>query len=493
MGLLIGLDIGTTSTIGVLAAPDGRIIAERSRPARLYSEHPGWAEQDPLEWWANACAILRELTSIAGADAPLAIGVAGMVPVLVLLDAEGRLLRRSIQQSDGRTAQELEEFHGAVDEAAFHRRTGCGISQQLIAPKLRWLSRHQPETFAQIATAFGSYDYIAWKLTGARGVEQNWALESGFFDLEQNGFSTDLIALAGITPKTLPPMRASHEVIGAVTAEAAALTGLPAGLPVAAGVADHVASAFMAGVMAPGDVLLKFGGAGDILTASKRPVGDPRLYLDFHLVPGLFMPNGCMATSGALLNWFVRELAPDLGDDAHATLDAAAATVAPGAEGLVMLPYFLGEKTPLHDPAARGVLFGLGLHHRREHVWRAALEAIAFGFRHHLEVFAEVALPARRLLAADGGTKSRVWMQIVADVLQQPVALVRGRAGSSLGAAYVAGVAVGVLPGWQEAGRFVRPGAVVTPDSRHTSVYAGRYEVYRTLYRRLRSLFPALR
>ena len=136
MGLLIGLDIGTTSTIGVLAAPDGRIIAERSRPVRLYSEHPGWAEQDPLEWWENACAILRELTSIASADAPLAIGVAGMVPALVPLDAEGRLLRRSVRQNDGRAPQELDEFRAAVDEAAFHRRTGCAISQQRIAPKL---------------------------------------------------------------------------------------------------------------------------------------------------------------------------------------------------------------------------------------------------------------------------------------------------------------------------------------------------------------------
>jgi xylulokinase len=493
MGLLIGLDIGTTSTIGVLAASDGRIIAERSRPVRLYSEHPGWAEQDPLQWWANACAILRELTSVAGADAPLAVGVAGMVPALVLLDAEGQLLRRSIQQSDGRTAQELEEFRATIDEAAFHRRTGCGISQQLIAPKLRWLGRHEPKTFARIATVLGSYDYITWKLTGARGVEQNWALESGFFDLGQDGCATDLIALAGVAPQTLPPVCRSHAVVGAVTAEAAALTGLPAGLPVVAGAADHVASAFMAGVMAPGDALLKFGGAGDVLTASERPPGDRRLYLDFHLVPGLFMPNGCMATSGTLLNWFVRELAPDFGDDAHAKLDAAAAEVAAGADGLVMLPYFLGEKTPLHDPAARGVLFGLGLHHRRAHIWRAALGAVAFGFRHHLEVFAQVGLPARRLLASDGGTKSRVWMQIVADVLQQPVALVQGRAGSSLGAGYVAGVAAGALPGWEEAGRFVRPGAVVAPDTRHASVYDARYEVYRTLYTQLRSLFPSLR
>src|ERR1039458_7628981 len=159
MGLLIGLDIGTTSTIGVLAAPDGRIVAERHRPVRLYSEHPGWAEQDAAEWWANACAILRELATIAGTAKLLGIGVAGMVPALVLLDAQGRVLRRSIQQSDGRTGAEIEVLRAAVDERAFFRRTGCGVSQQLIAPKLRWLARHEPETFGRIATVFGSYDY----------------------------------------------------------------------------------------------------------------------------------------------------------------------------------------------------------------------------------------------------------------------------------------------------------------------------------------------
>jgi xylulokinase len=492
MGLLIGLDVGTTSTIGVLAAPDGRIVAERSRPVRLYSEHPGWAEQDAAEWWANACAILRELATIAGTAKLLGIGVAGMVPALVLLDAQGRVLRRSIQQSDGRTGAELEALRGAVDERAFFRRTGCGVSQQLIAPKLRWLARHEPETFGRIATVFGSYDYITWKLTGVRGVEHNWALESGLMALAERRFAADLAALGGIGLQVLPPVRASHEVVGAVTPQAAAMTGLPAGLPVVAGSADHVASAFMAGVALPGDVLLKFGGAGDILTASEHPPDDPRLYLDFHIVPGLFMPNGCMATSGAVLNWFAREFAADLGDAAHATLDAAAAAVPAGAEGLVMLPYLLGEKTPLHDPAARGVLFGLGLHHRRAHLWRALLEAVAFGFRHHLEVFAEAGLPVRRLIASDGGARSRVWMQIAADALQRPVALVEGHTGSSLGAAYVAGVAVGALPGWYETGRFVRPGAVIMPQPAHAAVYDARYRVYRELYGRLRPLFPAL-
>jgi xylulokinase len=364
-----------------------------------------------------------------------------------------------------------------------------------VAPKLRWLERHEPDVFGNIATVQGSYDYINWRLTGARVVEHNWALESGFLDLGSGRIDPELVALAHVDPALLPVVKPSHEMIGEVTVAAAAATGLAAGTPVVAGCADHVASAFVAGIRREGDLLIKFGGAGDILLATDRPRPDPRLFLDYHLVPGLFMPNGCMACSGAVLNWIVRELAGgvhDLGEMPHAHLDRLAADLPPGAEGLLLLPYFLGEKTPIHDPYARGTLVGLGLHHNLGHIWRAALEAVAFGFRHHVEVFEELGQSVRRVVASDGGAKSRVWMQIAADVLGQPVELLEGHPGSCLGAAYVAGVATGSFAGWDEIARYVRPAGVVQPDPANAEPYARHYALYREVYERLKPLYPRL-
>ena len=481
MARIIGLDIGTTSTIGIrLDTETGeRLLA--SRPATLRSPQPGWAEEDPEEWWRNCVAILRELTADAGGVA--AVGVAGMVPATVLLDRDGRLLRPSIQQSDGRVAAEVAEIAAEINASAFLARTGNGVNQQLIATKLRWLQAHEPAVFGAIGTVFGSYDYINWRLTGAQRIEQNWALEGGFVDLADGRVAAGLVALAHLEPAQLPPLAASQEIVGQVTPEVAALTGLVAGTPVVAGCADHVASAFVAGIVRDGDLLLKFGGAGDILLAADRPVPDARLFLDHHLVPGKFLPNGCMAASGAVLNWIVATMAAHLPPaTAHAQLDALAEAVPPGSEGLLLLPYFLGEKTPINDPLARGALVGLGLHHTLGHIWRAALEAVAFGFRHHIDVLAERGLSVRRVVASDGGARSMVWMQIAADVVGHPIQLLHGHPGSCLGAAYLAAVATGHLDDWEQIGRFVRPGARVLPDPARMAAYDAAYHGYRALY-----------
>ncbi|WP_270934290.1 FGGY-family carbohydrate kinase [Falsiroseomonas oryzae] len=501
MAILLGLDIGTTSTIGILADSGGRTLALAARPVELRSPHPGWAEEDPAHWWANACAIVPELIAQAGIAATdiAAVGATGMVPALLLLDRDGALIRPSIQQSDARAAAEVAAIRAGMDEAAFVRRTGNGINQQLAAPKLRWLARHEPGAFARIATLCGSYDWLAWRLTGVPGIERNWALEAGFLEIGGAAPADDLVELAGISPTCLPPLREPQEVIGRVTPEAAAATGLAPGTPVVAGCADHVASAFVAGIAAPGDLLIKFGGAGDILLATEAPRPDPRLFLDHHLVPGLFLPNGCMASSGAVLNWVVRHWAgaetaeaASRGMSPHALLDDRAAAVPPGAEGLLLLPYFLGEKTPLHDPHARGTLVGLGLHHALPHVWRAALEAVCFGLRHHVEVLQALGHPITRVVASDGGAASPLWMRIAASVLRQPVQLLHGHPGSCLGAAFVAGMGIGALQDWRDIARFVQPAETVQPDPGWAARYDALYPLWRDVYERLRSLYPAL-
>ena len=207
MAITLGLDIGTTSTIGILIDSDGQTLALASRPVTLHSEHPGWAEEDPEEWWRNVCDLVPELLAKSEKSASdiKAIGVTGMLPAVVLLDGEGKLLRWSIQQSDGRVGREVEAIAAEFDGDDFVRRTGNGINQQLVATKLRWLESHEPEVFGSIKTVFGSYDYINWRLTGERVIEHNWALEAGFVDVSSRRLDAELVALGHIDPSVLPP------------------------------------------------------------------------------------------------------------------------------------------------------------------------------------------------------------------------------------------------------------------------------------------------
>lgn len=496
MSLVLGLDIGTTSTVGILIRLPGEVAGLASRPVTFSAPAAGWAEEDPEEWWRNACAITRELLSLPGVAARdvKAVGVTGMLPAVVLLDAEGRLIRPSIQQSDGRCGAEVEALRREVDEAAFTQRAGNGVNQQLVTAKLRWIERHEPENFARIATVFGSYDFINWRLTGKRAAEQNWALEAGFVDLGTGEIADDLVALAHVPRAAVPPKSLSHAILGAVTPAAAEASGLAAGTPVIGGGADHIASALGAGIVAPGDVLLKFGGSVDVLVATDRAAPDPRLYLDYHLVPGLYMPNGCMATGGSALNWFVANFAGGLkaeaearGISAHRRLDELAEAVPAGADGVAVLPYFLGEKTPIHDPAVRGLVSGLSLAHGLGHLWRALLESYGYAILHHVEVLRDMGHRPRRYLASDGGAASRVWMQIVADILQAPVERLTRHPGSCLGIAWTAAMGAGLAEDWLGITRFAGMGETIRPDPANAAVYREGYRAYRDLYARVAS------
>lgn len=492
MTLFLGLDIGTTSTIGILIGLPDRVLAVASRPVTLYSEQAGWAEEAPEEWWRNVTAIVPELLARSGAAATdiAGVGVTGMLPATVLLDRTGRVLRRSIQQSDGRAGREVAEMRAEIDEGAFLAAAGNGINQQLVGAKMRWLGRHEPAVVASAETVLGSYDYINYRLTGRRAIEQNWALEAGVVNVARDEVDRAQAETSGIPGAILPPMVRSSEVMGHVTAEAAAETGLAAGTPVVGGAADMIASALGAGVVRPGDVLLKFGGAVDILTVAERPVPDARMFLDYHLIPGLWMPNGCMSTGGSVLNWFVATFAKGVepvNGSVHAALDRMAAARPAGAEGLTVLPYLLGEKTPLHDPAARGVISGLTLSHDLGHIWRAFLEAYAYAIRHHVEVFREMGHATERYFVSDGGANSTVWMQIVSDVLGAPLVRLSGNPGSSLGAAWTAAVGIGAAD-WDGIAAFAERAPPVLPEAANRAVYDAGYRTYRDLYGALRGM-----
>ena len=489
MTLVLGLDIGTTSTIGILIELPNKVLATASRPVTLHSPHAGWAEEDPQQWWANVCEIVPDLLGQCGraGNEIVAIGVSGMLPAVVLLDKEDRLIRPSIQQSDGRCGVEVDEMRREIDEGSFLKRAGNGVNQQLVGAKMRWIERHEPENHARVATVFGSYDFINWRLTGSKAIEQNWALEAGLVDVKNGVLDPELARMTGVPEAAIPPMIGSHCILGKVTPEAAAATGLTASTPVVGGAADMIASALGAGVTKAGDVLLKFGGAVDILTATDRVIPDARLYLDYHLVPGLFMPNGCMSTGGSVLNWFVKTFATNVetgGSSIHAWLDERAAEKPAGSDDLLVLPYFLGEKTPLHDPFARGVIEGLTLSHDIGHLWRAVLEAYAYALRHHVEVLRDIGHPAERFIVSDGGSQSSVWMGIVADVMGAPVHSLGGHPGSCLGAAWTAAVGVG-LAQWEGISAFVSDAGTIEPNAVHHDAYERGYARFRELYSRL--------
>lgn len=498
MPIFLGLDIGTTSTIGILIDDKGATLATAKRSTQLFSDQAGWAEEDPDEWWSNVGEISRELLTNADLkpSSIAAIGVTGMLPAIVALDENGEVVRRSIQQNDARAAEELDRFAQGMPEADFLELTGTGYSQQLIGPKLMWLRDHEPAAFRRIKAVLGASDFITCRLTGTMQVEHNWALESGFVNLATGAYDPNLIELSGTDPSLLQPIRKSEDVVGYLQRGAASHLGLDEGVPVVAGCADHVASAFVCGASKNGDLVIKFGGAADILLSSDKPVRDRRLFMDYHIVPGLYFPNGCMAAGGNLLNWIIAnfgeaeaEKASAAGISPHQWLDSKASD---RQSDLLLLPYILGEKTPLMDPHARGTLIGLGLHHTIGDIWRAALEGIVFGMRHHVDTFADSGLTVTNVRAADGGAASDLWLQIAADVLERPVTRIDKHPGSCLGAAFVAAVGAGHLSDWSRIETYVDQGRVFEPDPGRSRQYAKKYANWRESYERLKTLYPQL-
>ena len=474
--LTIGVDIGTTGTKTVLLDPDRGIIATASRETALHSPGPGFAEADTGQWHTGLVESVREVLATAdvGAADVGAVATSGMVPAVVAVDRSGKPLRRAILQNDARAGAEVADLAAKMSDVDLVALTGSALTQQSVAPTIAWLRTHEPEVYARTAHWMGSYDWALTALGADPHVEQNWALESGLFAID--GTLADAVLLAAdVDPGTLPQVHRPATRVGELSSAAAELTGLRPGTALVVGGADHVLSAYAAGVNGPGDALVKLGGAGDILVASDSPVVDERLYLDAHPVPGHWLPNGCMATSGSLIRWFQTLI----GGEALTVLDEDASACAPAE--VLCLPYFLGEKSPLHDPDLRGAFAGLHLGHTRADMYRSVLEAIAFGFRHHVDVFTDIGIPLSRVMVTNGGSKSLLWKQIHADVLGLELHPVNGHPGASLGAAVIAAIGIGALDDWSDAARFVSLDPPVVPDSAHSAVYDSAYPTWREL------------
>lgn len=472
----IGIDVGTTGTKTVLFDTASGIVAQASRETTLYSSSPGFAEADTSQWYTGVVESIREVLSTSGisSDSVAAVAVSGMVPAVIPVDSAGKPLRRAILQNDARAHREVGELAAALDGVDLVAMTGSALTQQSVAPTTVWLRTHEPDVYDRTEHYVGSYDWVLTSLGAEVHVEQNWALESGLFTIDGD-VAEAVLAAAGLDAATVGPVHRPGSRVGALSREAADQTGLPAGTALIVGGADHVLSAFAAGVNKPGDALVKLGGAGDILVASDTRVVDERLYLDAHPVPGHWLPNGCMATSGSLIRWFQALIG---GDDLVVLDDEAAAS---GPAEVLCLPYFLGEKSPIHDPDLRGVFAGMHLGHTRADLYRSVLEAIAFGFRHHVDVFADIGIRPNHVMITNGGSKSTLWKQIHADVLGIELWPVRGHPGASLGAAVIAAIGVGALDHWSDAARFVSLDPPVVPDPARRAAYDDAYPMWRDL------------
>ncbi|MEV6278774.1 FGGY-family carbohydrate kinase [Nocardia sp. NPDC051832] len=474
--LFLGIDIGTSSAKGVLVRPDGSIVARAERAHSVSTPHPGWVEHDAEKiWWTEFVEITRELVAAAGGVRLGGLGVSGIGPCLLPADATGSPLRPAILYGvDTRATTEIAELKAEFGAEAVLQRAGSPLTTQAVGPKLRWLARHEPEVAARTELLLMASSFLVHRLTGRYVLDHQSASQCvPMYDLRERAWSADWCA--AIAPALrLPDLVWPTELVGEVTETAAAATGLPAGLPVTAGTVDAWAEAASVGVRAPGDAMVMYGTTMFLVQVLTDPQPHPGLWTTCGAWPGTYTVAAGMATSGAVTDWLRKLVGGDF-----AELVEEAARVPPGSRGLLMLPYFAGERTPLFDPDARGLIAGLTLGHGRAELYRAALESIAYGVRHNLAAMSEEGGRAHRLVAVGGGTRGGLWTQIVSDVTGLPQQLTAETIGACLGDALFAAAAAGIdTSNWNPMAH------TVEPDQR-------RYDQYEPFYRHYRELYTA--
>jgi xylulokinase len=492
--MFIGVDVGTSETKAVLDARGGQRLAEPAPRGALHNPRPGWAEHDAdTDWWGNFCAVVKEVlarSDISPAEIA-AVGCSGIGPCVLPVDQDVRPLGPGILYGiDTRASAQIAQLDDELGAAAILERTGNALTSQSAGPKVAWLRDERPEVFAAAAMFHTCQSFLVAKLTGEHVMDHTTAAYWGpFYDIRANTWIDDWVS-GTVEPERLPRLVWPTEVVGHVGADAARACGLAIGTPVIAGAPDAPAEAISAGVLGPGDVMVMYGSSIFIIAVVGESIVDPRMWAAPFVFEGTSIVAGGTSTAGTLTRWLIELLSGDHDSaaisDHYGEFAAWAAASPAGANGLDLLPYLSGERTPIHDPDARGVIFGLSLRHTRADIARAALEGIAQGIRRNVEVMLEIGVPIERIRAVGGGVRNGAWLQAVSDCLARRQEVVSQR-GAAYGDAILAAIGVGALrredvPSWLQVDR------VVEPDPEQAGLYDRQASRQRRLYESTRTL-----
>jgi xylulokinase len=503
MDYLLGVDIGTYSSKGVLVTRAGEVVAAHGVEHGISMPQPGWVEHDAESiWWHDFTAICRAVLEKSGVDRRqiAGVGVSTIAPCVLPVDEEGRPLRPGILYGiDTRASREISEIEERAGKEVLFERYGTQLSSQSASPKILWIRKNEPEIWSKTSLILSGTGYIVYKLTGEPTIDVYDATTyAPLFDVRTLNWNPEMAEWIAPIGK-LPRIAWSCDVAGKVTAAGARETGLAEGTPVITGTADAAAEAISAGLVRSGDMMVMYGSSIFFILKSAALLRSRRFWGTHFLEEGTYAVAGGMSTAGSMLRWFRDQFAPletgleaAGGANAYAALAEAAAGSPRGSKGLVVLPYFSGERTPLHDPAARGVIFGLTLSHSRADVYRALLEGVGYGIRHNIEAMKEEGIVSGRILAVGGGTLNSLWMQVVSDIAQVEQHIPKQQAGASYGDAFLSGVGVGLFSRTAEIDAWVKTGRVVRPDPEASRVYDAGYRVYRELYDQTASLMHRL-
>ena len=495
MAYFLGIDTSTTSSKALLIDERGEVIAVASSPHTLQTPKPLWSEQDPREWWDAVAASIRSVLKKAGVDGEriAAVGLTGQMHGLVLLDESGNVLRPAILWNDQRTQSQCDEIHQRIGKEKFIQITGNVALTGFTAPKILWVKENEPEVFAKAKHVLLPKDYIRYKLTGEYALDKADGAGTVLFDLKARDWSAEVLAALDIPRAWMPRTFEGTEFTGYVTEEAARLTGLEVGTPVAAGGGDQAAGAVGVGAVEPGIIGLTVGTSGVVFATTPSALIEPegRLHAFCHAVPNMWHFMGVMLSAAGSLQWYRDTLAPNVSFD---DLLKEAESIQAGSEGLQFLPYLSGERTPHADPLARSAFIGLTLRHSRAHITRAVLEGVAFGLKDSFTLIQNAGLGTMtQVRASGGGMKGALWQQIMASVLNAELVTVNTTEGGAYGAALLAGVGA---EAWRNVAEACKACIKITgntqPEASSVEAYRKSYPVYQGLYAALKESFAKM-
>ena len=487
----LGMDVGTSGTRAVLVNEQGRLVSSASEEhAPFRTPHPGWAEQDPEDWWRAALIAIR--SAIASAPEPhepiSGVGLTGQMHGAVLLDKDGNVLRPSLIWCDTRTQPQCDWLHKTIGYERLIELTCNPALPNFTLTKLLWVKEHEPEIFAQTAHILCPKDYVRFRLTGRYAMDVQEASGTLLLDVTHRRWSLEVAAAAGIPESWLPDLYESTQVCAEISPEAAELTGLRVGTAVVAGAGDQGAGAVGMGILQPGSVSATIGTSGVVFAATAEPIKDPkgRLHTFCHAETGLWHVMGVTQGAGLSLRWLKETF---FAAENYDTLSAEAAQVSPGSDGLEWAPYLLGERTPHLDPEVRAAFTGISTTHRAPHFVRAVLEGVAYSLEDTFSLFADLGIPVTGIRLGGGGARGPLWRKIQAGVYGQAVEILVAEEGGAFGAALMAGVGAGHWPNLDQAcAAGIAVAERIEPDPDWVEAYASGYAKWRKLYPALASL-----